>query len=396
MTSRQTTPWRAIAALNVVSMLSQIGQFGMGFIVLPVWLVHQGIDAPRAGLFSAAQWAGILAGLLAAPPLVERFGPRSTVLAGLASSIVAFATMGMLGWPLWMAPGALIGFGIGLRWIANETWLYSLVPAESSGRVVGFHETLIATAGVIAPAFAAWCGVDGRMTFIAGAAFTFAAAIPLCLTGSAWSPASAQKAVPRLADKPSARIGTLVSFGMLVGVVAGLSDGTLYGLFPLFAAGRGLGNTQTATLLMLFGVGAMAFQYPVGWLADRAGLTASVIAFGAADTLAIIAFGFAAPSSVSQLICAILLGGMSTALLTLSMYAVAAGDTATLARSMRLVSLAFTASSIAGPLVAGVVMQALGSDSLMWQLAITSGALAVYALGIWQGRRQPAQSPSAG
>ena len=42
--------WRAVAALTAVSTLSQIGQFGIGFMVLPVWLAHQGLDAPRAGL----------------------------------------------------------------------------------------------------------------------------------------------------------------------------------------------------------------------------------------------------------------------------------------------------------------------------------------------------------
>jgi hypothetical protein len=63
--------WPAIAALTSVSALSQIGQFGIGFMVLPVWLAHHGLDAPRAGLFSASQWTGMLAGLLIAPWLVD-------------------------------------------------------------------------------------------------------------------------------------------------------------------------------------------------------------------------------------------------------------------------------------------------------------------------------------
>jgi predicted MFS family arabinose efflux permease len=385
--------WRAIAALNAVSMLSQIGQFGMGFVVLPVWLVHQGIDAPRAGLFSAAQWAGILAGLIAAPVLIERIGSRWTVLIGLASSIIAFVTMGMLWWPLWIAPGALIGLGIGLRWIANETWLYRLVPPESSGRVVGLHEALIATAGVVAPALAVWCGIDDRATFVAGAAFAFIAAIPLCLTREDKPTEAITRSRSRAASMP---IGPLVSLGMVVGAVAGLADGAFYGLFPLFADGRGLNGSQTATLLMLFGIGAMAFQYPVGWLADRVGLTITVIAFSIADTLAILAFTFAARSSLGLVVSALLLGGMNAALLTLSMYAAAAGDKDTLARSTRLVSLAFTANSIVGPLVAGIAMKLLGGETLMWQLALMSGALAIYAQGIRQGRRQPAVSSSAG
>ncbi len=176
--------WRAIAALTVVSALAQVGQFGIGFMVLPVWLAHRGLDAPRAGLFSAAQWTCMLAGLLIAPWLMARIGAKRTVSLGLLATLAAFATMSALSWPLWLVPGLLTGLGIGLRWIANENWLYSLVPAESGGRVVGVHEALIATAGVIGPALAVWCDVDGRITFAAGAAFTFAAALPLWLTAS--------------------------------------------------------------------------------------------------------------------------------------------------------------------------------------------------------------------
>lgn len=390
--------WPAIAALTTVSALSQIGQFGIGFMVLPVWLAQRGLDAPRAGLFSASQWTGMLAGLLIAPWLVERIGAKRTVSLGLAATVVAFATMNALWWPLWLVPGLLTGLGIGLRWIANETWLYRLVPAESSGRVVGVHEALIATAGVIGPALAVWCAVDGRITFAAGAAFTFAAALPLWLTASDDRRPAVKSARPARTDSAGkgAPIGPLVSLGMVVVAAGGIGDGALYGLFPLFADAHGLSTTQTATLLTLFGVGGMALQFPVGWFADRAGLAAAVIVCAALSTLAICGFALAAPASWLAGASALLLGGMNSAYITLGMVAAACSDKAALTRNMRLVSLTFTASSIVGPLIAGFAMKARGSDMLLWQLAIMSGALAVYTLGLREGRRQPDRSSSMG
>ncbi|MFM0638704.1 MFS transporter [Paraburkholderia metrosideri] len=390
--------WPAIAALTAVSALSQIGQFGIGFMVLPVWLAHHGLDAPRAGLFSASQWTGMLAGLLIAPWLVDRIGAKRTVSLGLAATIVAFATMNALWWPLWLVPGLLTGFGIGLRWIANETWLYRLVPAESSGRVVGVHEALIATAGVIGPALAVWCAVDGRITFTAGAAFTFAAALPLWLTASDDGQPAVKPAQPMRKGRAekSAPIGPLVSLGMVVVAAGGIGDGALYGLFPLFADAHGLNTTQTATLLTLFGVGGMLLQFPVGWFADRAGLAATVIVCAALSTVAICGFAFAAPASWLADASALLLGGMNSAYITLGMVAAACSDKAALTRNMRLVSLTFTASSIVGPLIAGFAMKARGSDMLMWQLAIMSGALVAYTLGLREGRRQPDRSSSMG
>jgi predicted MFS family arabinose efflux permease len=398
MKSAAPVRWPAIAALTAVSALSQVGQFGIGFMVLPVWLAHRGLDAPRAGLFSASQWTGMLAGLLIAPWLMARIGAKRTVSLGLLATLVAFATMSALSWPLWLVPGLLTGLGIGLRWIANETWLYGLVPAKSSGRVVGVHEALIATAGVIGPALAVWCDVDGRITFAAGAAFTFAAALPLWLTASDEKRPALQEARPARRESTQRRmpIGPLVSLGMVVIAAGGIGDGALYGLFPLFADAHGLSATQTATLLTLFGVGGMALQFPVGWLVDRAGLAATVIVCAALSTLAICGFALAVPASWLAAASALLLGGMNSSFITLGMYAAACSDKAALTRNMRLLSLTFTASSIVGPLAAGFAMNAHGSDMLMWQLALMSGALVVYTLGLREGRRQPERSSSMG
>ncbi len=87
---------------------------------------------------------------------------------------------------------------------------------------------------------------------------------------------------------------------------------------------------------------------------------------------------------------------MNSAYITLGMVAAACSDKAALTRNMRLVSLTFTASSIVGPLIAGFAMKARGSDMLMWQLAIMSGALVTYTLGLREGRRQPDRSSSMG
>ncbi|EGC98335.1 major facilitator transporter, partial [Burkholderia sp. TJI49] len=137
------------------------------FTVLPVWLAGRGLGASQVGVFSSAQFAGMLAGLAIAPMLLARVGAKRTVMLALAATLAGFAAMPLAGWPLWIAPGALIGLGLGLRWIGNETWLYGLVPPESSGRVVGVHEALIGLGGVVAPVFAAASGVDGRATFAA-------------------------------------------------------------------------------------------------------------------------------------------------------------------------------------------------------------------------------------
>jgi len=376
--------WPAIAALTAVSTFAQIGQFGIGFMVLPVLLTHQGLDASRAGLFAAAQWAGMFIGLLVTPHLITRFGSKLTVSAGLAASLVAYASLNAPTRPASLVPGMLLGLGVGLRWIANETWLYSLVPADKTGRVVGVHEALIASAGVLAPALAAYGGVSATLVCAAGPAFTLAAAIPLWLTRS--SPRRHVFEPTPKQIRPA--LAPVMYLGLVTIAVGGIGDGALYGLFPLFAGSRSLTPAQTATMLACFGAGGMALQFPVGWLADRVGLAATVMLCATTATASIIAFALAPPLSAAYVIAALVLGGMNSAYITLGMFAAASSDRLAIARNMRLLSLAFTACSVAGPLFAGPAMKALGNDLLMWQLAIISGALLVYTLGMHEGDRQ--------
>jgi hypothetical protein len=110
--------------------------------------------------------------------------------------------------------------------------------------------------------------------------------------------------------------------------------------------------------------------------------------------LALLSCAFTAPASWCFPANALLVGGTNSAFITLGMYAAARGEKMAIIRNMRLVSLAFTASSIVGPLIAGAAMKALGNGVLMWPLAIASGALAAYALGICEGKRRADPSPA--
>jgi hypothetical protein len=174
-----TTPWRNIILLNMVSTLSQIGQYGIGFVVLPLWLVDRGFEAQNAGIFAGMQWTGMLIALFLAPVLVVKLGAKFTVSAGLILSVFAFFNLILFDIQLAFLSAILTGMGVGLRWIANETWLFRMIPSESGGRIVGVHEALIATAGVIAPAFPLWLGIAGHTVFFVGIVFTVLALLPL-------------------------------------------------------------------------------------------------------------------------------------------------------------------------------------------------------------------------
>jgi len=386
MNDRQEFDWRSIAALNAVSTLAQVGQYGIAFIMIPVWLAQQGLDARQLGVFAASLWLGQLPALAVAPRLCRRFGPRRVVVAGLLCTVLALPAIALSGWPCWPLGGALAGFGLGLRWIGVEPWLYRIAPAHARGRLVGFHESLIALAPIVAPLLAGRFGLRDFSVFWAGAAFSALALVPLAL---ARGTGDASSTVPD-APKSTHRFGTLgeVVFlqGVIIALLGGMTEGALAGLFGLFTQGRGLSVAQTADLLALFGVGGLLLQYPVGWLADHRGVGSAAIlcALGTAVTALLLAW----PLDYGLVMVAVfLLGGFITAFLTLAIVASTMTAGGNMAHNVSVISMVYSGAAVVGPLVAGATMAATRPDALMVFAAILalsmSGALA------WTVSRRP-------
>jgi predicted MFS family arabinose efflux permease len=134
-----------------------------------------------------------------------------------------------------------------------------------------------------------------------------------------------------------------------------------------------------ATLLSVFGLGGLLLQYLVGWLADHRGLAYATLVCSASTV--IFAAIAALPLSFTGLTLTIFaLGGTITAFLTLSIIAATSAGNGDLSISVRRVSMAYTASSIFGPLIAGVAMKSLGSEALIWQVGLMAVILCAYLI----------------
>ncbi len=373
--------WRTIAALNAVSALAQVGQFGVAYVVLPVWLAEQGLDATQLGLFASSLWLGQLPGLAVAPWLCQRLGARRVIVLSLLCTVIALVGIALTAWPFWLMGGALAGFGLGLRWIGLEPWLYRIAPAEARGRLVGFHETLIALAPIVAPALASAFGLHGMALFWIGGVFTLAALLPLALARK--EPAHSAPAFHRgvhvdLALQLRERV---FQFGVAIALVGGMMEAALSGLFALYAHGRGITGSQTTDLLALFGLGGLLLQYPVGWLADHRGV--GVAALWCAIGTALVCVALALPMGYMLVMFAVfLLGGLITAFLTLALIASTTTQSGSMASNVSLISMLYTLSAVAGPLIAGAVMNASDTDALMWSIAAAALVLAFVLAGL--------------
>ena len=371
--------WLTIGALNSVSALAQIGQFGIAFVVLPVWLAQQGLDPTQLGMFAASLWLGQLPGLALAPWLSKHFGPRKVILAGLLCTVIALFWIAVSAWPFWLIGGTLAGLGLGLRWIGLEPWLYNIAPAHARGRLVGFQETMIAIAPIVGPLLAGYFSLHGSSVFWIGTVFTVAALVPL---------AFAQNPVAIVAAQPidSENVNPVIPLrdgifkqGVIIALLGGMMEAAVSGLFAPFAQGHGMSVSQTADLLAVFGLGGLLFQYCVGWLADHHGV--GISALSCAISTILVTAALTLPLSFPLVVIAIfLLGGFITAFLTLALIAGTSTTSGSMARNLSMLAMLYTVSAIAGPLIAGAAMKATHSDALMWFTA-TAAMIMLFLLG---------------
>ena len=392
MNQERPIDWGTVATLNVVSIFSQLGQFGIGFVVLPVWLAQHGLNATQLGVLVSAEWLGMLIGLAIAPRLNVRFGHSKVIAMGLLVAMVAFVAMLTLGQYAWLPAVVLIGLGMGLRWIGLEPWLYRIAPSHGRGRLVGFHETMIGIAPIVAPFMTNWVGIEGSGPLVLGLVFTGMAFIPLAFAGVAPdATAENTKRIPRRGVSPR---NIVLVLGVASAAIGGITEAAFSGLFPIFGAGRDLSADQMVTLLTYFGFGGLLLQYLMGWLADHRGLVFAMLVNAGITILMAILTSF--PLGFSGLaVTFFVLGGTITGYLTLAIVASTKAGHGDLSVNVRLVSMAYTSSAIFGPLLAGVVMKSFTSEALIWLVGVLGVALSSYLLFLTRRSDQPDRLPDA-
>jgi MFS family permease len=361
--------WRSIAALNASSTLAQVGQFGIPFIVIPLWLEQQGASTFQLSLFASSLWLGQLPGLCWAPSLTQWLGAKRVILFALLVTVLALSLLATGIHALWLLAGLLAGFGQGLRWIGLEPWLYNIAPGHARGRLVGFHESLIALAPIVAPALCGWLGIERATPLLLGIGFVLVSALPLV-----W--ATEEPRGIRLPTLPAARTPpfwhlpkeTVLLIGVVVALFGGMSESAFTGLFSIYGKAHLLDVTQIASLLISFGAGGLLLQYAAGWLADHRGVAFACLTCGVGAVGVSVLLTF--PLGLVPLHMAVFaLGGLVTAYLTLALIAGAKASGGNMARNMSVVSMVYTATAIVGPLLAGGAIKVLGGNGLMWTLA---------------------------
>lgn len=255
-----------IAALSVVSMTSSLV-----WPILAESLSNRGYSETEISISAAVQFAGIVIVSLVATRYIPVLGILGSIGAGLV--LVAIALIGLPLWrdyAAWCALRFLLGVGNALLFTAGDTWINQILDDRVRGRWMGIYTTVGMAGWAVGPVVGASLDPETAWPFLIGLSSVLVTSVLLLptrrLTFTFPVEDRAHSGIGRLMIVFLAAPTVLMSsamFGILEGGLQSFAH--LYTMDVLGEEFRQAGYG----VIWVGSVGAIFFQYPVGWLADR-------------------------------------------------------------------------------------------------------------------------------
>ncbi len=251
-----------VAIVSSMAVTSLI--YGFSYPLLALVLERQGVDETMIGLNTAAQGFAVFAVAPIAARTISWLGPARLMLGSVALSLVFFLLLPAF--PnvyAWFVIRFLLGAVNAFLWIAGEAWVNTIAEERNRGRVVGLYSMALAAGFTLGPIVLAQTGSEGWLPFLVSAAMIAASGAPLLL---------ARSLGPPMKERSSVRLAMflwLAPVAMLANFTAAAADSALITFLPLYSIDLGLTESLALYLITAMGLGGIACQVPIGWLADQ-------------------------------------------------------------------------------------------------------------------------------
>ncbi|TPE47368.1 MFS transporter [Amaricoccus solimangrovi] len=361
-------------ALLVGIVLIMLGN-GMHFTLIGLRGAIEGFSSFELAVITSGYFMGFLSGARLTPLMIQRVG-HVRVFAALGS----FMSAALIAFPLLTEPWAwillrlLVGFCMSGVYVAAESWLNAASTNETRGKVLSAY-MIAQTLGIIGAQGLLTLGDAGTSALFIGASIlvsvSFAPILLSVIPAPAVEVARPMSLRGLLAASP---LGTVGIF-LLGGAYA-----TQSGMGAVFGTQIGMSASRIALFVAMLFAGALALQYPIGWLSDRVDRRRLIL--GAATLGAVAcALGGIAGSGPGLLAAAFLAGGVTTPLYALLLaYANDALPVADMPAASGGLVFTFGLGAIAGPMVTGWAMQVFGPYAFWPVLACIFALMSLYAL----------------
>lgn len=233
-------------------------------VVLPLRMEAAGYPVALTGAIMAAYYLGLALGGFKAKHVILRIGhirAFSTFAAVAAATCLAYAFF--FNPAAWLILRIINGFCIAGMTTSIESWLNERSSNQTRGRVLGVYMLAVYLAVACGQTLVNIAPLEGSDHLMTAAALIGLSLVPIALT---------RLGEPNLGELRVLGIKQLFAaspVGVIGAGVAGILIGSFYALGVVFARQIGLSVSEAALFMSIVVLGGLAFQVPVGMLADR-------------------------------------------------------------------------------------------------------------------------------
>jgi MFS family permease len=368
-TSAGERRWGLAAAIASVTVFGL--SIGQGAPLLPLLLEARGINVTLNGLNAGAAFVGVIVGPLLAPRCVRWLGVRNFLLVCFGIDIaLTLALKAFDGIAAWFVLRALLGLVGSSVFTAGEAWINMLAGDKGRGRIIGLYAAALSAGFGTGPLVLSLSGIQGWSPFIANAAITAMAALPLLGAGDgAGSVGRGRGASP---------LTMFARAPLIVGVVAifGLFEAALMALLPIWGLRIGLSVQVAAATLSAVYFGSIVLQVLIGWLSDRFSRIAALRMCAAVGLVGALLVASVTPSPWVLFCVLFAWGGIASGI-----YPVALSMAGDRFRETELVTvnaamiIAYGCGALVGPALGGLAMDLRSPQGLPWLFALVFAGL---------------------
>ena len=366
---------RSAWALLLGMFLLQIGN-GLQASLMGVRGAIEGFSTFEISLIGSAYFIGFLGGSRMAPKFIAQVG-HVRVFAALASLISAV----VISYPIitdpyaWMALRVAIGFSLSGVYVTAESWLNNSATNDTRGQSLSAYMLMQMFGLVAGQEILAAGDPAGWLLFVIPSILVSLSFAPILLSASP-TPAIEAARPMSLRELFEASPFGVVAMLLLGGVFAGQ-----FAMASVYATEIGLSLGELSRFISSFFIGAIALQYPIGWLSDRFDRRMLIIATAGLASIIHFAWALTGGSYGLLLVVGALSGGLSQPLYALIIaYINDYLDVDAMPAASGGLVFVNGMGAIAGPPVMGVLMGLIGPEGFWFFLAAVLAGIAVYGL----------------
>ncbi len=341
----------------------------------------EGLSTLTIGIVMGVYFLGMFLG--------ARYASRVVARAGHIRSFAAFASLMSMS-PLfhvlfidpvvWASLRLIDGFCLAGLFIVTESWLNARADNKNRGSILAFYMVINFAAYGLSQLLLPLWDVSGFELFALCAVFFSLSLLPLLLTRSD---------APLLEMSEELDLGHLLSrapTGFWGAVCAGICFAAFFSMAPVFAQGLGMAAAEIGYFMAAGVFGGLVLQIPLGKLSDRIERRKIIagVAFSSAICCAMMVWMVAQEAGMSGLLLINFVFGS----LVFTLYSLSTAhandwcDEGKRVQTSASLILGYGCGAISGPVLASLLIGALGPSGLFIFIGVNCALLSVYS--IWQ------------